>query len=101
MHLNKKKIVVTGGTGRFAYELKKVKNKYKVLYPSKSVLDILKTISSNLSKTGEFVDKGRNEGDPSKVWANNSRFKSIFEWKPNWTITFLPIKAYRQFILFK
>ena len=52
MHLNKKKIVVTGGTGRFAYELKKVKNKYKVLYPSKSVLDIL-----NIKKIKNYLKK--------------------------------------------
>tara|TARA_Y100000590_G_C15414938_1_gene899050 strand:+ start:132 stop:848 length:717 start_codon:yes stop_codon:yes gene_type:complete len=52
MYLNKKKIVVTGGTGRFAYELKKVKNKYKVLYPSKSVLDIL-----NIKKIKNYLKK--------------------------------------------
>ena len=52
MYLNKKKIVVTGGTGRFAYELKKIKNKYKVLYPSKSVLDIL-----NIKKIKNYLKK--------------------------------------------
>ena len=36
----KKKIVVTGGSGRFASELKKIKTKYKVIYPSKKHLDI-------------------------------------------------------------
>ena len=36
----KKKIVVTGGSGRFASELKKVKTNYKVIYPSKKHLDI-------------------------------------------------------------
>ena len=35
-----KKIVVTGGSGRFANELKKIKTKYKVIYPSKKYLDI-------------------------------------------------------------
>ena len=36
----KKKIVVTGGSGRFARELKKIKTKYKIIYPSKKHLDI-------------------------------------------------------------
>ena len=36
----KKKIVVTGGSGRFASELKKIKTNYKVIYPSKKHLDI-------------------------------------------------------------
>tara|TARA_Y100000590_G_scaffold462525_1_gene626857 strand:+ start:744 stop:1460 length:717 start_codon:yes stop_codon:yes gene_type:complete len=40
--LNKNKIVVTGGSGRFAQELKKTKSKYNFLYPSKKQLDIKK-----------------------------------------------------------
>ena len=36
----KKKIVVTGGSGRFASELKKIKTNYMVIYPSKKHLDI-------------------------------------------------------------
>jgi len=36
----KKKIVVTGGSGRFASELRKIKTDYKVIYPSKKHLDI-------------------------------------------------------------
>ena len=42
MLLHKNRIVVTGGTGRFASALKRVKTKYSVLYPSKSSLNILK-----------------------------------------------------------
>ena len=42
MRLNKKRIVVTGGTGRFAIELKKIKNKYDLILPSKKELNILK-----------------------------------------------------------
>ena len=42
MSLYKNKIVVTGGTGRFASVLKKIKTKYVILYPSKSNLNILK-----------------------------------------------------------
>ena len=41
MFLYKKKIVITGGSGRFGSELKKIKNKYDLLYPSKSNLNIL------------------------------------------------------------
>ena len=41
----KKKIVVTGGNGRFAKTLKKVKCKYKFVYPSKKNLNILNIIS--------------------------------------------------------
>ena len=47
-----KKIVVTGGSGRFAQSLKKIKSKYKFIYPSKNLLDItnLKSIKSFLNK---------------------------------------------------
>jgi dTDP-4-dehydrorhamnose reductase len=48
----KKKIVVTGGSGRFASELKKIKTNYKVIYPSKKHLDITsyKKIKNYLKK---------------------------------------------------
>ena len=42
MLLYKNRIVITGGTGRFASSLKKVKTKYSIYYPSKSHLNILK-----------------------------------------------------------
>ena len=42
MLLYNNKIVITGGTGRFGAELKKIKNKYKLIFPTKSQLDILK-----------------------------------------------------------
>tara|TARA_Y100000590_G_scaffold161362_1_gene185045 strand:- start:1001 stop:1720 length:720 start_codon:yes stop_codon:yes gene_type:complete len=45
MLLYKNRIVVTGGTGRFAFELKKIKNKYKLFFPKKNELNILKTKS--------------------------------------------------------
>ena len=35
-----KKIVITGGSGRFGTELKKIKTNYKVFYPSSKSLDI-------------------------------------------------------------
>ena len=45
MSLYKNRIVITGGTGRFGQELKKIKNKYKLFFPQKSQLNILKTSS--------------------------------------------------------
>ena len=50
--LFKKKIVVTGGSGRFAQSLKKIKSKYKFIYPQKKSLDItkVKTIKNFLKK---------------------------------------------------
>ena len=41
MFLYKNKIVITGGSGRFGSELKKIKNKYKLLFPNKRKLNIL------------------------------------------------------------
>jgi len=48
----KNKIVVTGGTGRFAKSLKKTKNKYNFIYPSKKALDI-----TNPSSVFKFLKK--------------------------------------------
>lgn len=42
MYLNKKRIVFSGGNGRFGKIFKKNKNNYKIFYPSKSELDITK-----------------------------------------------------------
>ncbi len=50
--LIKNKIVVTGGSGRFAQSLKKVKSKYKFIYPSKSSLNI-----TNLNSIKKFLKK--------------------------------------------
>ena len=36
----KKKILVTGGTGRFRTVLKKLKTNYKILFPNKKILDV-------------------------------------------------------------
>ena len=51
--LKKNKIVVTGGTGRFAQSLKDTKSKYNFVYPSKKALDItnIKSIKKFLKKT--------------------------------------------------
>ncbi len=47
-----KKIIVTGGDGRFARELKKMKTKYKFIFRNKKELNILsiKSINSNIKK---------------------------------------------------
>ena len=37
----KKKIIITGGTGRFGQILKNIKINHKVFFPSKKELDIL------------------------------------------------------------
>ena len=51
--LKKNKIVVTGGSGRFAQSLKRVKSQYKFVYPKKSALNItnLNSIKKYLKKT--------------------------------------------------
>ena len=50
----RKKIVVTGGSGRFAKELKKIKTKYNVIYPSKEYLDI-----TNFNKIKNYLKKNK------------------------------------------
>ena len=42
MLLYKKRIVVTGGTGRFGLELKNIQSKYQLFFPKKNQLNILK-----------------------------------------------------------
>ena len=42
MLLYKKRIVITGGTGRFGQELKNIKNKFQLFFPKKNQLNILK-----------------------------------------------------------
>ena len=41
----KNRIVITGGSGRFGSELKKIKSKYKVYFPKKNELNILNSKS--------------------------------------------------------
>ena len=41
MKLDKNKIVVSGGSGRFGVELKKINNKYKLFFQSKNKFNIL------------------------------------------------------------
>ena len=41
MFLYKNRIVITGGTGRFGLELKKIKSRYKLFFPKKNELNIL------------------------------------------------------------
>ena len=50
---NKNKILVTGGSGRFAQSLKKIKCRYKFIYPTKQDLDVtnIESIKNCLIKT--------------------------------------------------
>jgi dTDP-4-dehydrorhamnose reductase len=50
MLLYKNRIVVTGGTGRFAKELSKVKTNYNLFFPNKNKLNIL-----NLNSIKKFI----------------------------------------------
>ena len=52
------KIVVTGGSGRFAQSLKKIKSKYNFIYPNKKSLNII-----NLNSIKKFLKKEK----PSSV----------------------------------
>ena len=56
--INDNKIVVTGGGGRFAQSLKKIKSKYKFIYPGKNSLNII-----NLNSIKKFLKKEK----PSSV----------------------------------
>jgi len=47
-----KKIVFTGGSGRFAGEFKKIKSKYKTYYPDRKKLDI-----TNLNNIRKYLQK--------------------------------------------
>ena len=56
--INNNKIVVTGGSGRFAQSLKKIKSKYNFIYPSAKSLNIV-----NLNSIKKFLKKEK----PSSV----------------------------------
>ena len=56
--INNNKIVVTGGSGRFAQSLKKIKSKYNFVYPSTKSLNII-----NLNSIKKFIKKEK----PSSV----------------------------------
>ena len=56
--INNNKIVVTGGSGRFAQSLKKIKSKYNFIYPSTKSLNII-----NLNSIKKFLKKEK----PSSV----------------------------------
>ena len=47
-----KKIIVTGGTGRFGSILKKYKTKHEIIFPTKNQLDIL-----NIKKARNYLNK--------------------------------------------
>ena len=75
----KKKIVVTGGTGRFAKVLKKIKSNYNFFYPSKKKLNIM-----NFNKIKLYLKKNK----PSAVMhlAGLSRPMSIHNKNPSGSI---------------
>ena len=52
--INGNKIVVTGGSGRFAQSLKKTKCKYKFIYPKKTQLDI-----TNLNSIRKYLKRNK------------------------------------------
>ena len=52
--ISKNKIVVTGGNGRFAKSLKKIRSKYKFVYSTKKNLDI-----TNLNSIRKFLKKNK------------------------------------------
>ena len=54
--ISKNKIIVTGGSGRFAQSLKKIKCKYKFIYPSKKLLNI-----THLNSIKQFLKKEKPE----------------------------------------
>ena len=56
--INNNKIIVTGGSGRFAQSLKKIKSKYNFVYPSTKSLNII-----NLNSIKKFLKKEK----PSSV----------------------------------
>ena len=56
--INNNKIVVSGGSGRFAQSLKKIKSKYNFIYPSTKSLNII-----NLNSIKKFLKKEK----PSSV----------------------------------
>jgi len=56
--INNNKIVVTGGSGRFAQSLKKIKSKYNFIYPGTKSLNII-----NLNSIKKFLKKEK----PSSV----------------------------------
>ena len=50
----KKKIIVTGGTGRFGKVLKKTKSNHNLIYPSKKKLNI-----TDFNKTRSYLKKNK------------------------------------------
>ena len=54
--INKNKIIVTGGSGRFAQSLKKIKCKYKFVYPNKTQSDI-----TNINSIKKYLKKNKSK----------------------------------------
>ena len=52
--MKNKKIIMTGGSGRFAKVFKSIVHKEKIFYPSKKILDI-----KNLNSIKNYVKKNK------------------------------------------
>ena len=63
-----KRIIVTGGDGRFAQELKKIKSSYTFIFRNKKDLDILSIKSNNNQEIGptEHSPQKKSRGRPRK-----------------------------------
>ena len=77
--LKNHKIVVTGGTGRFAKSLKKIKCKYKFVYPGKKLLDItnLKSISDQGLKCHNDISGNEDISNPKVNILREREIKSF------------------------
>ena len=67
--INNNKIVVTGGSGRFAQSLKKIKSKYDFIYPSAKSLNIV-----NLNSIRKFLKKSQLTQLDARINYINGRF---------------------------
>ena len=74
-----KKIVITGGSGRFGLILKKTHTNYSLLFPNKNILNILdyKNITKYLKKTRYFSHQSATVGLPIGNHANRSHGRTL------------------------
>ena len=59
-----KKIIFTGGSGRFGEVFKKLKNNFKIFYPTKKSLNIL-----NLNSIENYIKKNKTKIFYSCSWS--------------------------------
>ena len=88
MNKSNKRIIVTGGDGRFAKVLKKTKNKLDILYPGKKQLNILSLTSlkkyiKKYTQAGTMANyKGLDPHDDNKWEEKAEKFarKELSKW---------------------